>query len=100
MNKLHEMIDKLIEVRVSSKLSPEANHNMDLVIETLIEEANTVPDWNNMTPEEIEEMKYFEAIIKDMIEHRLAMAWLQLSTVTAARQIKCVNNIGDKSDER
>ena len=74
MNKLHEMIDKLIEVRVSSKLSPEANHNMDLVIETLIEEANTVPDWNDMTPEEMEEMKYFEEIIKDMIEHRLAMA--------------------------
>ena len=74
MNKLHEMIDKLIEVRVSSKLSPEANHNMDLVIEALIEEANTVPDWDNMTPEEIEEIKYFEVIIKDMIEHRLAMA--------------------------
>ena len=74
MNKLHEMIDKLIEVRVNSELSPEANHNMDLVIETLIEEANTVPDWNNMTPEEIEEMKYFEVIIKDMLEHRLAMA--------------------------
>jgi len=74
MNKLHEMIDKLIEVRVSSKLSPEANHNMDLVIEALIEEANTVPDWNDMTPEEMEEMKYFEEIIKDMIEHRLAMA--------------------------
>jgi len=74
MNKLHEMIDKLIEVRVSSKLSPEANHNMDLVIEALIEEANTVPDWDNMTPEEIEEVKYFEEIIKDMIEHRLAMA--------------------------
>jgi hypothetical protein len=74
MNKLHEMIDKLIEVRVNSKLSPEANHNMDLVIETLIEEANTVPDWNNMTPEEMEEIKYFEKIIKDMIEHRLAMA--------------------------
>jgi len=74
MNKLHEMIDKLIEVRVNSKLSPEANHNMDLVIETLIEEANTVPDWNDMTPEEIEEMKYFETIIKDMIEQRLAMA--------------------------
>ena len=74
MNKLHEMIDKLIEVRVSSKLSPEANHNMDLVIEALIEEANTVPDWNDMTPEEMEEMKYFEEIIKDMIGHRLAMA--------------------------
>ena len=74
MNKLHEMIDKLIEVRVNSKLSPEANHNMDLLIETLIEEANTVPDWDNMTPEEIEEVKYFEAIIKDMIEQRLAMA--------------------------
>ena len=74
MNKLHEMIDKLIEVRVSSKLSPEANHNMDLVIESLIEEANTVPDWNDMTPEEMEEMKYFEEIIRDMIEHRLAMA--------------------------
>ena len=74
MNKLHEMIDKLIEVRVSSKLSPEANHNMDLVIESLIEEANTVPDWNDMTPEEMEEMKYFEEIKRDMIEHRLAMA--------------------------
>ena len=74
MNKLHEMIEKVIEGRVRSKLSPEANHNMDLVIEALIEEANTVPDWDNMTPEEIEEVKYFEAIIKDMIEHRLAMA--------------------------
>ena len=74
MNKLHEMIDKLIEVRVNSKLSPEANHNMDLVIEALIEEANTVPDWNDITPEEMEEIKYFEEIIKDMIEQRLAMA--------------------------
>ena len=74
MNKLHEMIDKLIEVRVNSKLSPEASHNMDVVIETLIEEANTVPDWNNITSEEMEEMKYFEEIIKDMIEQRLAMA--------------------------
>ena len=74
MNNLHEMIDKLIEVRVNSKLSPEANHNMDVVIEALIEEANTVPDWNDMTPEEMEEVKYFESIIKDMIEQRLAMA--------------------------
>ena len=67
MNKLHEMIDKLIEVRVSSKLSPEANHNMDLVIETLIEEANTVPDWNDMTPEEMEEMKYFTDAIDEIL---------------------------------
>ena len=74
MNKLHEMIDKLIEVRVNSKLSPEANHNMDLVIETLIEEANTVPDWNNMTPEEMEEIKQFEMFVRDVMNNKLAMA--------------------------
>ena len=68
MNKLHEMIDKLIEVRVSSKLSPEANHNMDLVIESLIEEANTVPDWNDMTPEEI-----------PSIVHSIVVSFLTLS---------------------
>ena len=50
MNKLHKMIDKLIEIRVTSDLTPEAGHNLDFVIETLIEEAGVVPDFRDMTP--------------------------------------------------
>ena len=74
MNKLHEIIDKLIEIRVTSNLSSNASDNLDFVIESLIEEAGIVPDFNDMTPEELEEIKYFESVIKDMMEHRLAMA--------------------------
>ena len=75
MSKLHEMIDKLIEIRVTSDLSPEAAYNMDFVIEALIEEADMVPDWNDdVTPEEIEDIKYFQSVIKDLIANRLAMA--------------------------
>ena len=92
MNKLHEMIDKLIEIRVTSKLSPEASYNLDIVIESLIEDTGIVPNFSDMTPEELEDIKYFESVIKDLMSRRLAMAWSQLSTVTAARLIKCMNN--------
>ena len=75
MSKLHEMIDKLIEIRVTSNLSPEAAYNMDCVIEELIEEADMVPDWNDdVTPEEMEDIKYFQSVIRDLMSNRLAMA--------------------------
>jgi hypothetical protein len=75
MSKLHEMIDKLIEIRVLSNLSPEAAYNMDSVIEELIEEADMVPDWNgDVTLEEMKEIKYFQSVIRDLMSNRLAMA--------------------------
>ena len=74
MNKLHKMIDKLIEIRVTSDLTPEAGYNLDFVIETLIEEACVVPDFRDMTPEELENIKYFESVIRDLMSRRLAMA--------------------------
>ena len=74
MNKLHEIIDKLIEIRVTSELTPEASHNLELVIESLIEESGIVPDFRDMTPEELEDIKYFESVIKDLMSRRLAMA--------------------------
>ncbi len=74
MSKLHKMIDKLIEIRVTSELTPEAGHNLDFVIESLIEEAGIVPDFRDMTPEELENIKYFESVIRDLMSRRLAMA--------------------------
>ena len=74
MNKLHEIIDKLIEIRVTSNLSSNASDNLDFVIESLIEEAGIVPDFNDMTPEELEDIKYFESVIQDLMSRRLAMA--------------------------
>ena len=74
MSKLHKMIDKLIEIRITSELTPEAGHNLDFVIESLIDEAGIVPDFRDMTPEELEEIKYFESVIKDLMSRRLAMA--------------------------
>ena len=74
MNKLHEIIDKLIEIRVTSELSPKAGDNLDFVIESLIGEAGIVPDFRDMTPEELEDIKYFESVIKDLMSRRLAMA--------------------------
>ena len=56
MNKLHEIIDKLIEIRVTSELSPEASYNLDFVIESLIENTGIVPDFRDMTPEEMEDI--------------------------------------------
>ena len=74
MNKLHEIIDKLIEIRVTSNLSPDASYNLDFVIESLIEESGIVPDFNDTTPEELEDIKYFESVIQDLMSRRLAMA--------------------------
>ena len=74
MSKLHKMIDKLIEIRITSELTPEAGHNLDFVIESLIDEAGIVPDFRDMTPEELEDIKYFESVIKDLMSRRLAMA--------------------------
>ena len=75
MSKLHEMIDKLIEIRVTSNLSPDASYNMDFVIEALIDEADMVPDWNgDVTLEEMKEIKYFQSVIRDLMSNRLAMA--------------------------
>ena len=75
MSKLHETIDKLIEIRVTSNLSPDASYNMDCVIEALIEEADMVPDWNgDVTLEEMKEIKYFQSVIRDLMSNRLAMA--------------------------
>tara|TARA_R100000789_G_scaffold20556_3_gene23683 strand:+ start:877 stop:1104 length:228 start_codon:yes stop_codon:yes gene_type:complete len=75
MSKLHKMIDKLIEIRISTNLPPEAAHDMDFVIETLIDEVSVVPDWNeDITPEEMEDIKYFQSVIRDLMSNRLAMA--------------------------
>jgi hypothetical protein len=34
-----------------------------------------VPDWNeDITPEEMEDIKYFQSVIRDLMSNRLAMA--------------------------
>ena len=74
MNKLHKMIDKLIEIRVTSDLSPEAFHNLDFVIEELMDDAGIIPDYRDLSPEEMEEIKQFESVLQGLMSHRMAMA--------------------------
>ena len=80
MTDFGKMIDKLIEISTNNDLSDEVKVSLDEVIDELIHmeidknQGILVPDFNDLSPEEMEEIKYFEKIIKDMIEHRLAMA--------------------------
>ena len=80
MIKFGKIIDKLIEVSTSDELSEEARNQLDIVIEELVEfEVNQhngmlAMDYRDLSPDELEEIRNFEMLIRDVMNDKLAMA--------------------------
>jgi hypothetical protein len=74
-----KMIDKLIEISTNEDMSEEVKLQLDDVIEELIhleieKNGSQVPDLNELSPEELEEIKLFEMFVRDVMDNKLAMA--------------------------
>ena len=74
-----KMIDKLIEISTNEDLSDEVKVSLDEVIDEMIHveidnNRKIVPDFNDLSPEEMEEIKQFEMFVRDVINNKLAMA--------------------------
>ena len=74
-----KMIDKLIEISTTQDMSQEVQFKLDEVIEELIhleidKNGSVVPDFNDLSPEEMEEIKLFEMFVRDVMDDKLAMA--------------------------
>ena len=74
-----KMIDKLIEISTNEDLSDEVKVSLDEVIDEMIHveidnNREIVPDFNDLSPEEMEEIKQFEMFVRDVMNNKLAMA--------------------------
>ena len=74
-----KMIDKLIEISTNEDLCEEVKFQLDEVIDDMIRvemenNKKNVPDFNDLSPEEMEEIKQFEMFVRDVINNKLAMA--------------------------
>jgi|TARA_Y100000034_G_scaffold48944_1_gene60520 hypothetical protein len=76
-----KMIDKLIEISTNEDISQEVQFKLDEVIDELIhleidknDNRVLVPDFTDLSPEEMEEIKLFEMFVRDVMNDELAMA--------------------------
>ena len=74
-----KMIDKLIEISTTQDMSDEVKFKLDEVIDELIhleidKNGSVVPDFTDLSPEELEEIKLFEMFVRDVMDNKLAMA--------------------------
>jgi len=95
MTDFGKMIDKLIEISTNQDISDEVKCNLDDVIDELIHleienngekvlnsnelmDSNhsnqIVPDFSDLSPEEMEEIKQFELFVRDVMNNKLALA--------------------------
>ena len=83
MINLGKIIDKLIEISTTTKMPKDCRLKLDTAIEELIHfhfEFNyknnelNVPDFRDLSPEEIEEFKEFEMIVRTIMNDNIAMA--------------------------
>ena len=74
-----KMIDKLIEISTNQDLSEEVKFQLDEVIDEMIHveidnNRKIGPDFNDLSPEEMEEIKQVEMFVRDVMNNKLAMA--------------------------
>ena len=85
MINLGKTIDKLIEISTTSKLPDDCRLKLNVVIEELIHfyfKSNgrhfhgdgPVPDFRDLSPEEKEEVKEFEMMVRTILDENVAMA--------------------------
>ena len=85
MINLGKIIDKLIEISTTTKMPKDCRLKLDTAIEELIhfhfefnynsdnDELN-VPDFQDLSPEEMEEIRDFEMLVREVMNDNLAMA--------------------------
>ena len=77
---LGKFIDKLIEISTTMEISEEVKFKLDEVIEDLIHyeidnNDGMLPiDYRELSPEEMEEIREFEMLVRDVLDDNLAMA--------------------------
>ena len=77
---LGKFIDKLIEISTTMEISEEVKFKLDEVIEDLIhyeidKNDGMLPiDYRELSPEEMEEIREFEMLVRDVMDDNLAMA--------------------------
>ena len=77
---LGKFIDKLIEISTTMEISEEVKFKLDEVIEDLIhyeidKNDGMLPiDYRELSPEEMEEIREFEMLVRDVMNDNLAMA--------------------------
>ena len=77
---LGKFIDKLIEISTTMEISEEVKFKLDEVIEDLIHyeidnNDGMLPiDYRELSPEEMEEIREFEMLVRDVMNDNLAMA--------------------------
>ena len=77
---LGKFIDKLIEISTTMDISEEVKFKLDEVIEDLIhyeidKNDGMLPiDYRELSPEEMEEIRDFEMLVRDVMDDNLAMA--------------------------
>ena len=81
-----KIIDKLIEISTTTKMPKDCRLKLDMAIEELIhfhfefnhnsddDDELNVPDFRDLSPEEIEEFKEFEMIVRTIMNDNIAMA--------------------------
>ena len=88
-----KMIDKLIEISTNQDLSDEVKFQLDEVIDELVNfeiEKNggriPIPDFRDLSPEDLEEIKQFELFVRDVMNNRLALAWVKMNQVMVDKE--------------
>ena len=77
---LGKFIDKLIEISTTMDISEEVKFKLDEVIENLIhyeldKNDGMLPiDYRDLSPEEMEEIREFEMLVRDVMDDKLALA--------------------------
>ena len=77
---LGKFIDKLIEISTTMDISEEVKFKLDEVIEDLIHyeidnNDGMLPiDYRELSPEEMEEIREFEMLVRDVMDDNLALA--------------------------
>ena len=77
---LGKFIDTLVEISTTMEISEEAKFKLDEVIEDLIlyemeHNDGMLPiDYKELSPEEMEEIRDFEMLVRDVMDDNLAMA--------------------------
>ena len=84
MINLGKIIDKLIEISTTTKMPKDCRLKLDTAIEELIhfhfefkyngDDELNVPDFQDLSPEEMEEFKEFEMIVRTIMNDNIAMA--------------------------
>ena len=74
-----KMIDKLIEISTNQDLSEEVKFQLDEVIDEMIHveidnNKQIVPDFNDLSPEEIQDSDYIEILFKNILRDSIAIA--------------------------